>query len=55
MHLLAARAMTDDFKDAAHTAYDTAIKKKAEEFGFAAFNEAFRGGYNSLWLAAGCP
>ena len=34
LHFLSVRAMTDDFKDAAHVAYDTAICKNVEVYGF---------------------
>ena len=37
MHFIAVRAMNDDFKDAAHVAYDTSVRKLAEAHGFAAF------------------
>ena len=43
LHFLSVRAMTDDFRDAAHVAYDTAIRKKAEVLGFSAFTEAHTG------------
>ena len=43
IHFLSVRAMTDDFRDAAHVAYDTAIRKKAEVLGFSAFTEAHTG------------
>ena len=37
------RATTDDFKDSAHTDYDSAIRKQAESCGFAAFSKANTG------------
>ena len=42
LHFLSVRAMTDDFKDAAHVAYDTAICKKAQVHGFATFRKLSR-------------
>ena len=43
LRFIAIRAMHDDFKDSAHVEYDTAIRKIAETWGFAAFSSAHNG------------
>ena len=43
LRFIAIRAMHDDFKDSAHVEYDTAVRKAAETWGFAAFSSAHNG------------
>lgn len=44
INFIAVRAIDSDFKDTAHVAYDSAVRKKAAVYGFSAFSEAYNGG-----------